>query len=880
MKRSGVRRLFSLSLRRDRWAREVEEEILTHLTIRAERLQALGMSPQAARDEAMRRFGPLDESRDAMVEAATHREQYMRRQEKFTELRQDLAFAVRTLSRNKGWSAVAVVTLALGIAATTSVWSAATTVLLRPLSYAQADRLAYVDLMPTKGNLTGVNVSISVMPKLIRAWRAQSKTLESIEPFGSDVASFGRGSNAEDIAAARVLPSFMRFAGARPIAGRWFAPDEARKGSAVALLGEDFWQTHFGGAQSVIGSTITIDKQPVRVIGVAPATLATPRLGGNPPAVWLPIDSTDENRGFRAIARLRPGARIEQAARELDSITVRSQFYEGSLPFRASVTPPGKTVSFRDSLVMLTGAVLLVLLVAGANVAHLLLARGLTRRRELAIRAALGASRGRLVRQMLTETLVLTAGGCLLGAGLGVVALKALVKFRPPTLPELRLAHVDGFALVLVIATSILCALVFGLIAAASSSTRKSSGVLRSGAVAAHSRVGERVRSLLVITEMAMSAMLLVGAALLVRTVMSLQHTDLGFDPRNLHVVVPDLAGESGLKLEQRAGAVRQLAEAVTAIPGVRAVTVTDALPSYRNFSIGTLEIEGRPRPAGQSTSFIDVGSITPSYFRTLGATLVAGRLPADSTGSSGAEEIVINEGYARKQWGEASPIGKRLRIAYQDENNPWMTIVGVVRDISTMGVVGERNAPFLYPPLREASTPGIVYRTDGREVTAAQVLATAKRMFPNARIRTLDTERVIESSLAPSRFIMSLMAGFTVLTLILAAIGLYGMMSYAVAQRTREIGIRIALGATRDVIARAVVGRGAALGAVGAAIGLVLAIWGTRILQSSLYGVDRLDVTSFIVGGVGLVAIAIAACVVPTWRAVRVDPMTSIRVD
>jgi predicted permease len=877
MKRAGVRRLFSLSLRRDRWAREVEEEILTHLTIRAERLVALGMSPQAARDEAIRRFGPLDESRERMIDAATHREHYLRRQETFTELRQDLAFAFRTLSRNKGWSAVAVGTLALGIAATTSVWSAATTLLLHPLPYPHADRLAYVNLMPTRGNSTGVDVTITAAPKLLQAWRSESKTMESIEPYGTEVTSLGTGANAEDVTAARVLPSFLRFAGSATVAGRWFAPDEARSGSGVVLLGENFWEQRYGRSAAAIGSTIIVDKVPMRVIGVVPASLATPRLGGNPPNVWLPIDSTGD-QGYRAIGRLRAGTQLEQAARELDSITVRSKFYDGKLPFRASVTPPGRTVSFRDSLVMLTGAVLLVLLVAAANVAHLLLARGLTRRRELAIRTALGASRGRLARQMLTETFVLTAAGCLLGAGLGVAALEALVKFRPPTLPELRLAHVDGVALALVVAASHACALGFGLIAAAAASTKQASGVLRSGAVAAHSRVGERVRSLLVITEMAMSAMLLVGAALLVRTVVSMQHTDLGFDPKNLYVVAPDQP--ESVKRDQRVAAMRQLAQAASAVPGVEAVTVTDALPAYRNFSIGVLEIEGRPRPVGQPTAFIDVGRITPSYFRTIGARLVAGRVPADSTGSSGAEEIVINEGYARRQWGGASPIGKRLRIAYQGEDNPWMTIVGVVRDVSTMGVVGERGAPFLYTPLRESSTPGIIYRTDGREATVSQVLAIARRMFPNARVKTLVTEEIIDNSLAPSRFIMSLMAGFTVLTLILAAIGLYGMMSYAVAQRTREIGIRIALGATRDAIARAVVGRGALLGAVGAGLGLVLATWATRILEGSLYGVNRLDAASFVVGGVGLVVIAIAACLVPTWRAVRVDPMTSIRVD
>lgn len=881
MKRSGVRRLFSLSLRRDRWAREVEEEILTHLTIRAERLQALGMSAQAARDEAIRRFGSLDESRAAMIEAATRREEYMRRKETFAELRQDLAFALRTLSRNKGWTAVAILTLALGIAATTSVWSAATTLLLHPLSYPGADRLVYVNLLPTKGNSTGVDVAITAQPKLIRAWRAESRSFEALEPYSTGTTTLGFGADADDIPSVEVMPSFLTFAGAQPIAGRLFASDEARKSAGVVLLGENFWQTRYGGDPSIVGKTISLGKRPVRVIGVVPATLASPRLGGRPPGIWTPIDSGGERQGFRIIARLRPGISAEQAARELDSIAVRAAVYEGGgLPFRAAVTAPGKSVSFRDSLVMLTGAVLLVLLVAAANVAHLLLARGLTRRRELAIRTALGASRWRLARQMITETVLLTVAGCTLGALLGIGALALLVKFRPPTLPELQLAHIDGPALALVIVASSVCALAFGLIAAAGASTRQSSGVLRSGAVAAHSRVGERVRSLLVVTEMALSAMLLVGAALLVRTVMSLQQTDLGFDPKNLHVLMPELSEAAYKTPESRLAAVRQLSEALRALPGVREVTITDALPSYRNFSIGTLEIEGRPLPADKSTSFIDVGRVTPSYFRTLGARLVAGRLPADSVGSSGAREIVINEGFARKQWTSTTPLGKRIRVVYQGDDNPWMTIVGVVRDISTMGPIGEVGAPFLYTPLSEASNPGIIYRTDGREATVAQALTIAKRTLPGTRVRTNVTEKVIAATLAPSRFIMTLMSGFTALTLILAAVGLYGMMSYAVAQRTREIGIRIALGATRDAIARAIVGRGALLGAGGAALGLLLAVWATRVIEGSLHGVSRLDTVSFVFGGVGLVIIAVVACLVPTWRATRVDPMTSIRVD
>ena len=878
MKRSGVRRLFSLSLRRDRWEREVEEEILTHLTIRAERLMALGMSPKEAKDEALRRFGPLDESKARLVEAAEHREESMRRQEYLAEIRQDLSFAARTLVRNKGWAAVAIITLALGIGATTAVWSAASTLLLHPLPYPDARRIVNVNLLPTTGNSTGVDVAITAPAKLIRAWQRDSRAFEALQPYSSMTRTLGPGVDGEEVVVTRVQPTFAGFAGERPLIGRNLMESDVRNRAPVALLGEALWRTRFGADPTIPGRRVRMGDETVEIVGVMPAALRTPRIGGRPTGLWMPLDLADDKEGFRLIGRLRPGIPQETAARELDSISVRAQVYEaGTLPFRATLVTPGETVSFRDSLVMLAGAVLLVLLVAAANVAHLLLARAIARQREVAIRRALGASRGRLVRQMMTETLVLTTAGCALGALLGHLALKALVRFRPPTLPELQLAHLDMTTMALVIGASIACAVVFGAVAATATSARASAGVLRSGVVAMFSRAGERFRSSLVVTEMALSATLLVGAVLLVRTVIALQQSDLGFDPTNLHAVVPDLHATRYATPAARHAAVKDLADALRAVPGVRALTITDAVPSYRNFALGTLHIEGTPMPTNQATSFIDVGRVTPSYFRTFGARLVEGRL-ADSVATS--REIVINEGFARRHWKPGAALGKRLRIVYQGEQNEWMTIVGVVKDISSMGPVGEKSAPFLYLSMTERANPGIVYRTDGREATRAQVLAIARATLPNTRLHEHSTEKTIANTLAPSRFIMLLMAGFTVLAVILAAIGLYGMMAYAVAQRTREIGIRMALGATRETIARSVVGRGALLGVAGAVLGLALAFWGTRIIEGSLYGVHRLDAASFIAGGIGLVVIAIVASLIPMRRAVAVDPMTAIRAD
>lgn len=878
MKRSGVRRLFSLSIGRKRWADEVEEEILTHLSIRAERLVALGMTPQAAKDEAIRRFGPLEESRKQMIEAANHREQYLRRRESFSELRQDLGFAARTLTRNKGWTSVAVVTLALGIAATTAVWSAASRLLLHPLPYPHASRVVLVNLMPTTGNSTGIQIAITAPARLIRAWREQNHSFESLEPFSFSERPVGAGTDTVTLPSTRVLASFAAFAGVTPIRGRNFTPAEVTAKDPVALVSEEFWQKRFGSDPGVVGRTILVSGKPHRIIGVMPNSLQAPQIGSDPSQLWLPLDLTNEEQSYRLVGRLRPGISIAMATRDLDTLTARSGVYKSErLAFAAAVTAPGQTVSFHDSLAMLAGAVMLVLLVAGANVAHLILARSVGRHREIAIRTALGASRARIARQFMTETIALTAIGCALGAGLGYLGLKVIVAFRPAALNELALAHLDGPAMTLVLAAAIVCGILFGFIATASHSTRSVGDWLRAGVVSSFSRGGERFRSALVVAEMALSAMLLVGATLLTRTVIKMQQTDVGFDPVALYGL--DIQSSAAIKDTAKAAAMRQLLQRVRAMPGVRGATLTDALPSYRNFTIGSLQVEGDPVPRAGATSFIDVASVMPDYFRVVGATLVEGRMIQDTL--SGSRELVINEGFARRHWKPGQAVGKRVRVA-QGDSGDWLTIVGVVRDVTTGGPSGDKSAPFLYSAARPEAMPGLglVVRTDGTPATIAAVLAAARSQPATSRILQRSAEQTITTALAGPRFIMTLMAIFSTLALLLAAIGLYGMMAYAVAQRTREIGIRIALGATRNVIARSVVGRGALLGVGGAAIGLTAAVWATRIIEGSLFGVSRLDPGSFIAGGIGLVLIAVIASLIPTMRAIRVDPMTSIRAD
>lgn len=882
MKRSGVRRLFSLSLRRDRWAREVEEEILTHLTIRAERLQALGMSPQAARDEALRRFGPLDEARARMIEAATHREEYMRRRETFGELRQDLGFAFRTLGRNKGWTAVAVITLALGVAATTAVWSAASTLLLHPLDYPDASRVVHVNLMPANGGAAGVQVVVSAGPEVVEQWRRSAKSFEAIEPYSASYQPVTLGTEAINFATARVSPTFAAFAGVRPILGRNFSTVDASTRARVVLLGEGTWRTDFAADSAILGKDILVGQRMLRVIGVMPGSLKTPAIGDPPTQLWLLADMNvvtggasrserDDDHGFRVVGRLRPGVSIAAARKELDAILQRT-----NSPFRAAVTTPGESVSFRSSLIMLTGTVLLVLLVAAGNVAHLLMARALTRQREVAIRSAVGASRMRLLRQLMTETISLSVIGAALGTAVGFASLRALIAIRPGTLSDLDVAYVDGRTVAATFGIAILCGIAFGAVVSLVSN-RAAGQALRTGGAMAFSRRGERVRSTLVVSEMALSTVLLVGALLLARSVIELQRWNAGFEPKGLYGLNFALPSGRFSTPPARGAATAELATAVGRLPGVQTVSIATAVPGMRNFAVGALEIEGEAPPPSDANGFIDVASVSPSFFRTMGTPLVEGRIFTDTTANS--NEVIVNEGFARRHWKSGSAVGHRVRIVFQSHKREWLTIVGVARDISYSGPHADREAPFLYTPGVLRENAGILFRSSS-PTTVEEVRALFKSRFGKTEMTVISAEATAAQALEAPRFIMLLMVGFTVLALILAAVGLYGMMAYAVLQRTREIGIRIALGATRDRIARSVLGRGALLGITGAVVGLLLAVWATKLIEGSLFGVERFDTLTFAIGGAVLVLIAVVACLAPMRRAIAVDPMTSIRAD
>jgi putative ABC transport system permease protein len=593
----------------------------------------------------------------------------------------------------------------------------------------------------------------------------------------------------------------------------------------------------------------------------------------------MPLDESDNRHGVSAIGRLRPGVDPKVAASELDSLSVRAGVFPGQLPHVATVLPPAQTVRFYDSLLLLTWAVVLVLLVACANVAHLLVARGVSRRREFAVRTALGAARGRLLRQLVTESLVLSVGGTTAGVFLGWLGLNAALALRPSSLYEMDRARLDLLTLFSAIAVTSFVGLVFGALGALQAARQSPGEALKTGSLAASSsRRGDRLRSVLVISEMAVSAVLLVGASLLIRSVINIQRTDLGFSPKGLYGLVLQLPSSRYPSDDAVNAFASDIVRRLRAVPGVQDVALSSVGPYGSSASVGTLEVEGEPVSPKAEMGFVDNNSVQPSYFRVMGIRIAEGSTFSDTTEHS--KQVIVNAGFARKHWPVGQAVGRRLRIAYAGKGE-WLTVVGIAADALTKGVGGETTAPFLYRPWNGGRYPSVMFRVAPGIKPIAAVSAMIRAADPRLPPTFVGSmEAVAGSASERPRFTMSLLSAFTMLAVMLAAVGLYGTMAYSVSQRTREIGIRVALGATEWTIGRAVISRAAVLATLGTMIGLGGAIWATRLLETQVYGIKTLDVPSFLTAAAVLLVTAMVACVVPTRRALSVDIASAIRAD
>lgn len=859
---------------------DLDDELRFHVEMRVREYMARGMSEPEARAATARRLGDMASARAECVTIATRLQRRATRSQYVDNLRQDVAFAMRTLGRNKAWTAVAVITLALGIGANSAMFSVVYDLLLDPLPYPGADRIALLMQAPADESMPA-NVRITADAQHIAAWRQGARTIEALEPYSaSDVTIERPGATPEVVRIASIQHTFAGFAGARAIVGRSFSQAEARGNAAVAMLSEPAWRSRYGGDPAVVGSVVRVNATPVTIIGVMSESLVLPQ--ENKIQMWRPIDPMDEGLGFFAVVRMAKGATRHAVQQELDAISARLEQSESGKPrFRAVLQTPAELVSFRDSLVLLTAAVALVLLIACANVAHLLLARGASRQRELAIRSALGAGTGRLFRLLLTESAVLALAGCLGGVAVGWLGLRALIAARPEALDGLSVVRMDGATFTATAGIAALIALGFGVIGAIQAKRYASSETLKAGSLTTSaSRRHGRARSLLVVTEMALCTMLLVAAALVLRSVQHLYSRDLGFRPDGMYALRANLPAERYGTAAAKQAFHSALLERLRALPGVEEISMASAHPTAMNYMIGALQREGDADPAGGGTALNPSNNVAADYFRFMGIRIVEGTTFTDTTAAAG--QMIVNEALARRLWPGQSPVGRKLRLNYGGGGD-WKTIVGVAANSMTAGLTSDRDAPMMYFPIGHSSffRPQLLIRTGG-DARIAGILAglvqSIDPRLPPPGVRSI--EDAMRSTAARPRFMLVLLGIFAALAVGLAAVGLYGVLAYTVALRTREIGIRMALGATRRVVARSVILQALAMAGAGAALGLLAARWGVKLVSHTLYGVPETDPVSFTAGALVLGAIAVVACLLPVRRAVSVDPMIAIRAD
>ena len=860
---------------------DLDDELRFHVEMRVRDYMERGYTEAEARAATAQRLGDMAATRQTCITITTRRQRRMTRAHIIDALLQDLRFAGRTLRRQKSWTAVAALTLALGIGANSAMFSVVNHLLLNPISYPDADRIVVVFQEPNQGNTTGMRITVTPMGRTVAAWLSASRSFDDLEPYRTTDVTVERAGQRPRIAhTSSILPTFPRFAGQRPLIGRVFPAEEARTDAGVLRLSEGMWRNEFGGDPAIVGKSLTVNNRPYTVVGVMPGLFQLHRTTDGNTDLWMPLDlARADDDGLLLVGRLKTGVNRAAAAAELDSITARTSTEKGKPKYATKIVDPAEMISYRESLVLLSVAVGLVLLIACANVAHLLLARASTRQREMAIRAALGAGTERLFRQLLTESLLLSGAGCVGGVLVGWMGLRLMVRTPPESLADLAAARMDGTTILVTVALSVATGIAFGLIGAVQASRHSTHDALKAGAVSTSSgRRQGRLRGLLVITEMALCSMLLVGATLLLRSVMHLQTQDPGFEPRNLYSVELSLPDERYKTREAKFAFFHELTARVRALPGVESAMIASSAPPTSSFLLGALQVEGEPDPPLGKTGFLPYNGVMPDYFRLMRLKVLQGTTFTDT--SEAAAQVIVNEGFAREHWPGQSSLGHKLRVVYNGQGN-WMTVVGVVSNALVGGLLTNRDASMIYMPGTSWFRPTLIVRMSGDArilQTLASVVARLDSHLPPPQLTSI--EAAMAKTIARPRFTMFLLLVFTVVAVGLAAIGLYGVLAYTVAQRTREIGIRIALGATRRRVARAVLSQGLALTLIGAALGLLAARGSVKLISSMLYGVQQSDFVAFAAGAVLLVVIALLACLVPVRRALAVDPLIAMRAD
>jgi len=800
---------------------------------------------------------------------------------------QDLRYGARQLARSPGFTAVAVLTLALGIGANTAMFSIVHNVLLRPLPYPDPDRIVW--FFERQPNLERAPFSGADYLDLAQ----QSRTFEHIVAM-RDLNFHLTGHEEPELVRGRVAtPNLFGVFGVQPVAGRGFLPGDGAPGAPrVAVLSYGLWQRRFGGDPGAVGRDITLNEQSVTVVGVLPPTF---RLGGvelylNPrhvvPEVFptMPDDPT-QNRATHYLAvagKLKPGVTLAQAQADIDAVIGRIE-EEHRTGHTAQIFPLQEVVvgDVRRPLLILSGAVGLVLLIACANVANLLLARASSRQREIALRTALGAGRWRLVRQMLTESLLLAMTGCALGLLLASWSIAALVAASPPQLPRVSAIQVDRVVLGFAVVVAVLTGLLFGLAPALQAAKTSLTEALKEGARGTGDGTPHsRLRRALIVAEVALSLVLLAGAGLLTRSLVRLLDVDPGFRSNNLVTMAVSFDSAKYSQEGRNLDFVEQLLPRLESIPGVTGVAVANDLPLEGQETTTNPTVEGREPAQPGEQLLIGVHSVNTNYFRALGVPLQHGRFFDQRDAINAPPVVIVNKTAARRLWPDDNPIGKRIRLLGGEE---FAEVVGVVGDIKHNGLTAPPSMD-AYVPYAQVPWPYLMIAV--RSTMEHGALLSAVR----AEVRALDPDmpvfsvrpfqQVLDELLGERRLTLVTLGLFAGLAVLLAAVGLYGVMAYMVTQRTREIGIRLALGARRSDILRLVVGQGTRLALLGVGIGLVGGFALTRFLAGLLFGISATDPLTFAAMAVVLLLVALVACYIPARRATRVDPMVALRYE
>jgi putative ABC transport system permease protein len=808
-------------------------------------------------------------------------------------LLQDIRYGIRMLLKRPGFTAVAVIALTLGIGANTAIFSVVNGVLLRPLPYKNPDRIVTI-WEPSRGGHT-----LGLTDLEFFDYREQNHVFEELAAFATGSGNLTGTGEPERVAATWASGGFFPTVGVEAALGRAFNADDDKPGAApVVVLSNGLWQRRYGSDPNIIGQQLSFNGVNRTIIGVMPRSFY---FDNKEVQLWLPLkldraDLSPGDRSYLAIARLKSDVTLEQSRVEMNALAAQlAEEYKKRYPQGVNATQSLNLIPLHDlivgdirpALLVLLGAIGFVLLIACANVANLLLARAEARQKEIAIRVALGASRGRIIQQLLTESVLLSLLGGATGLLLAFWGVEALLAIAPANIPRTSEVAVDGTVLVFTLAVSVVAGIMFGLVPGLQSSRVDLHESFKARSGSTGGRGGRRTRRLLVVSEIALSLVLLVGAGLMIKSFWRLLNVDPGFDPGNVLTAQIALPPSRYPKFQQVDAFYKQLLERVQALPGVQSAGTVTALPLGGINSNASFEIEGKPRSPDDAPQNADYRMISEDYFRAMGIPLVRGRYFEESDRESAPAVVIINEAMT-SFWPNEDPVGKRINLGVP--GSPWLTIVGIAKDIKHQGL-DLRAKPEMYflhsqnaygTALGLARYMTVVARTSSGPMTLAgpikSIVQTLDKDLPVARIQTM--EQVLSNSVSQPRFTMLLLAAFGVLALALAAVGVYGVVSFSVVQRTHEFGIRMALGADARDVMKLVLREGLVIVSMGVAIGIALAFAATRLISSVLFSVSPSDPLTFLAISLLLVGVALGACFVPGRRATKVDPMEALRYE